>query len=534
MLNLRQNGNQLAGINLNMVKNNGLFWIGIFLYCLTISLIFLLICTKSSPLYPLNDWVDSNIYFTMGKGMMNGAIPYRDLFEVKGPLLYLIHGLAYLISNTTFLGVYIFEVNAFSIFLYYCHKTILLFMNIKYSIISLPLIAAIILNTKAFSHGDSAEEFCLPFIAISLFHLMNYFRNVYPNPMNNGLLLINGCIAGCILWIKFTVLGFWLGWIFAISIQPLLSRQYFGVLKSWTVFLGGMFLATLPWLVYFGMNNSIIVWLETYLYITPVYYSAKASFLEMLGRMTTQFVFGLASNPILGLLLIIGIIAFTLDKRFVGDRLTKTGYLSCIVLLAYGTYGGGRGYIYYFLIFSPFVLLGFIAIMDTLRTKYDGAVTMKKAAMIALIIVLTALPLTLNFNHNTYMLGVDKQELFQYRFAAAMSETEGKTLLNYGRLDLGLYTVTNVTPNVRFFFKPNIDHARFPLIMDEQNRYIKERSIDYVVTVISASQDSHKLNIPYLYENYELVMEYDSKLFQDTIRWGNEFIDAKYLLFRIK
>ena len=85
--------------------------------CSLLSLGFLLITTKSSPLYPINDWVDPHAFFTMGKGMMNGLVPYRDLFEQKGPLLYLIYGIGYLINNTNFLGVFILEVLFFTIFL---------------------------------------------------------------------------------------------------------------------------------------------------------------------------------------------------------------------------------------------------------------------------------------------------------------------------------------------------------------------------------------------------------------------------------
>ena len=531
---MRQYCKKFEGLNQSILNKDCITWFGILLYCLAISLLFLLICTKSSPLYPFNDWVDANIYFTMGKGMMNGLIPYRDLFEQKGPLLYLIHGLGYLISNTTFLGVFVLEAIAFAIFLYFCHKIILLFLDIRYSIMSLPLIAAIVLNTKAFSHGDSAEEFCLPLIAISLFYLINYFRTVYPNPMNNRWVLINGCIAGCVLWIKFSLLGFWLGWVFSISMLPLLNREYLRMFKSWVFFLCGMVLATLPWIIYFGVNDAIIDWLGTYIYANTAYYSAKLSCLETLGFVTTQFLIGLALNPLLGLLLTIGILAFTLDKRFIRERLNKIGLLSCMVLLVFCSYGGGTGYIYYFLIFSPFVILGVVVIMDLLRTKCDNVIPFKESVVSVAIIILVLFSLTLKFNHNTYMLGMDRQELFQYRFAAVMNGTKDNTLLNYGRLDLGLYTVTNITPNIRFFYKPNIDYTRFPIIMDEQNRYIEERSIDYIVTVINASQDSHKLNIPYLYDNYELIMEYDSKLFQDSIRWGNEFVDAKYLLFRIK
>ena len=49
--------------------------------------------------------VDGNAFFTMGKGMFNGKVPYKDLFEQKGPLLYLIYGIGYLISHDTLLGV---------------------------------------------------------------------------------------------------------------------------------------------------------------------------------------------------------------------------------------------------------------------------------------------------------------------------------------------------------------------------------------------------------------------------------------------
>ena len=47
--------------------------------------------------------------------MFNGKVPYKDLFEQKGPLLYLIYGIGYLISHDTFLGVYLLEVISYTI-----------------------------------------------------------------------------------------------------------------------------------------------------------------------------------------------------------------------------------------------------------------------------------------------------------------------------------------------------------------------------------------------------------------------------------
>ena len=52
------------------------------------SLLFITICSKSSFLYPMNDWVDTQCFFTVGKAMVNGKVLYADIYEQKGPLLY--------------------------------------------------------------------------------------------------------------------------------------------------------------------------------------------------------------------------------------------------------------------------------------------------------------------------------------------------------------------------------------------------------------------------------------------------------------
>lgn len=98
---------------------------------------------------------------------------------------------------------------------------------------------------------------------------------------------------------------------------------------------------------------------------------------------------------------------------------------------------------------------------------------------------------------------VKKEELVQYQFAEIINQKPQATLLNYGFLDGGFYTVTGITPNIKYFHKPNIAYENYPIIMDEQNRYIKEIVIDFVVIKVAKEEDS--LEIPYLYENYKKV-----------------------------
>ena len=81
-----------------------------------IAAIALVLCSKSSPLYVLNDWMDANIFFTMGKSMFRGKVLYRDVFDHKGPVLYFLYGLASLIDYTGFTGVLVVEIIAFAFF----------------------------------------------------------------------------------------------------------------------------------------------------------------------------------------------------------------------------------------------------------------------------------------------------------------------------------------------------------------------------------------------------------------------------------
>lgn len=494
-------------------------------YCIFVSVIFLLICTKSSPMYPFNDWVDSNAFFTMGKGMMNGKVLYRDLFEQKGPLLYFIHGLSYLISNRTFLGVFIFEVFSFSIFLFYCHKIILLFLKSKYSFISLPLIGAIVLNLKNFTHGDSAEEFCVPLLAISLYYLINYFNNIYPSPISYKWLFINGIVAGNILWIKYSLLGFWLGWILMIYISMIKTKYYFKAIAGSMIFLLGMIVVTIPWIIYFGVNKAILDWLDTYILINIRSYARSLTLLERIVFIIYNISWNIINNAVFGILCCISIASLILSKKFVKSKLGKISLVVCSFLLALGVYGGGQGFIYYFLIFSPFVVLGFIVILDFMKLKYDHIITNVVSTIIIIISLIIIVPVTLYYNQNTYMLKLDKEELVQYKFASIINKTDNATLLNYGYLDEGFYTTTGITPNIRFFQKQNIYYSKYPLNIDEQNRYIKDKEIEFVVIRQKASGNVANVDIPYLFENYELIKE------QKQVFEGYNF---NYLLFRKK
>lgn len=176
-----------------------------------LSAVVLALCSKSSPLYAFNDWMDANIFFTMGRSMLGGRVLYRDVFDHKGPVLYLLYGLAGLVGGTDFRGVLVLEIIAMTSFLCTGLRTAELLAGRRLSVWWMALPAAGMAASRAFSHGGSAEELLLPFLAAALFSLVRALHSPTAKPLR--AVCVQGLLAGCALWLKYTVLGFYLAWV---------------------------------------------------------------------------------------------------------------------------------------------------------------------------------------------------------------------------------------------------------------------------------------------------------------------------------
>lgn len=82
-----------------------------------------------SPLHNTYGHIDSAWFFMCGKAWMNGLVPYVDFADSKGPMLWLIYGLGYLISPLNFNGLYYLSCIYFTAILYICYRMALLFLD---------------------------------------------------------------------------------------------------------------------------------------------------------------------------------------------------------------------------------------------------------------------------------------------------------------------------------------------------------------------------------------------------------------------
>lgn len=102
---------------------------GIIVCLLIWSIISQLFVNLDSPLHYSFGHIDSTWFYMCGKAWINGMIPYVDFSDSKGPLLWLIYGIGYLIDPIGFKGVYLLACIYYTCVLWVCYKIALIFFN---------------------------------------------------------------------------------------------------------------------------------------------------------------------------------------------------------------------------------------------------------------------------------------------------------------------------------------------------------------------------------------------------------------------
>lgn len=460
-----------------------------------ISLIFLTIGSKNSPLYLINDWYDAQAFMTMGKGILNGLIPYKDLFEQKGPILYFIYALANLVSTKSFIGVFIIEVISFTTFLVFIRKTINLFFNDKYSIPTLMILSFLILMLKPFGHGGSAEELCLPIFAYSIYSMLKYLKT---DRLTNKEIFINGLMAGIILWIKYTLLGFHFILAATYFFVYLSKKEYKKAITSCIIYLLGMFSITIPVLLYFIVNGGSEYLFDVYFLKNMTSYSNMDSTFK---KITTAFGllgFNIVTNIPFLLFILIPLIFYTRKKLNFRVKYSKTIIFIAILFMGLGTFIGGTNYFYYSFIIAPFMVLG-VLMLNRILTHFNIRTNSIRVFSVFLLLV-TAL---LEFSPNIEYTHRKHDDYAQFVFGDIIKESKDKTLINYGSLDGGFYFTADSLPECYYFMKNNFSYENFPEMYEEQKRYVLQNRPHFVVS---------RTNFLFLSENnYTLIKSFRQK-----------------------
>lgn len=203
---------------------------------------------------------DASWFFTCGKAWMEGMTPYIDFADSKGPLLWLIYGIGYLLSPTSYHGVFWLSVVAYTITFHFIWLIARLFLDRKESALVLSVMP-FFLFFITYHNEVRAEDFCMPSICggILLTCRMLCSSDSIGGGYRSSAFWLGFCMA-CALLIKWNIF-FMMGGM-AIAVTIISFRQH----KASVIIFGllGMGLAVLPFVIDFLIAGNFTAFIQEY------------------------------------------------------------------------------------------------------------------------------------------------------------------------------------------------------------------------------------------------------------------------------
>lgn len=473
----------------------------------------IILCTKSSPLYLINDWVDTQSYYTMGKGIFNGKALYKDLFEQKGPVFYLIYGIGYLINIHNLYGAYFMEGVFASLTFIFAYKIANMYLSEKMSVVAVFILPVLIFNKSFMRYGGSCEEFLTALIMMSFYFFMQVF-----NEKGDSVkyMYLNGLLGGIVLMMKFNVSIFFGGLGLCVYIMHLINKDYKLLIQNIISTALGAFTIILPVLIWLAVSGSLTDFMEVVSFNSK--YSPVSLDLTGIYKTTVNIINSWNNNWFCSFVSIGGISAFIFVKNF-GKKIGGIGIALSFLLVSYGAYA--YTYLsYYYMALCGFTIFGIIGLLYIFE-KHGITICKNTLPAAAVMCIVLSAHYNGNFKETkpftNYVTAQDTFALIMH------TESDEPTLLNYGFLDGGFYTAADIVPNVRFFQRQNISESDYPLNMQVQRNAIQNKEIEFVVVRRKTSDGEETLS--QLIDNYEMIASKQQYF---------EGIDFTYYLYKVK
>ena len=400
------------------------------LFLILSAVLIITIASTSSPLFPLNPWDDANCFLTVGRGIIKGLVPYRDLYEQKGPVLYLVHALCSLVPGKSFTGVWILECVMASVFAVFSWKTVKLFVNPSAVCTGLvPLSLSVIYTMRLFNFGDSAEELCFPLLGIVLYYALKAIKTEDNLPqLKEGF--ICGIIAGILFWTKYTFTAFIAAYCLLIIIYSIARREFKKLFSLIGLFLAGAAAASVPVILYFAVNNAHGDLFTSYFYNNMFLYNSGSHTsgiysIPVIKNIVIPFVilYKLGKEYIsLGIILILAIIgAVVIERRYRLRAIILFAFTFLITAMAtfpriYYIYY----YAYIFMFYLPFILIMFVRLEGFIESKLKNRKKLLPIFVGTICAVTVAVMLIRS--KNNYLLLKPAKDIPQFKFAEEINK----------------------------------------------------------------------------------------------------------------
>lgn len=248
------------------------------LYCILLAMVGLSLYSYSTLpfLYKGLNWYDSSIFQVIGRGWAHGQLPYVNLWDNKGPIIYLIDALGYMLTGSS-LGIVFIQLTALSLSLMVIRRIFLRGFSQKQSCLLLLLpVMSLVFNGWI---GNHVEEYALPLLSLSYLLVLKWLdaveqrRSVSHPPVYAFIYGLT--LSFCLLTRLTNVVGV-AACVLVILLFLIRHRQWSNLGRNAILFILGFITLTLPFVVYFWYKGALYEMIEASL-LFNVKYFANAS-----------------------------------------------------------------------------------------------------------------------------------------------------------------------------------------------------------------------------------------------------------------
>lgn len=321
--------------------------------------------TSTSPVVEKFFKDDSAIFQVVGRAWARGKLPYVDIFDHKGPLLFAINAVGYKMgigSSGILLLQWLFCVLTFG----FIYKTARLHFKVGISI-GITLLSYLVLAVT-YSQGNLSEEYSLLFIVVPLYLSMRYFKKINLEKEKNiehppiyafwyGLSFMaivlmrmtNAIVICCIVFVVLCVL--------------LCKKSWKNLAYNVMAFMIGAVICFLPFAVYFWIKGA----LGEMCYATFLYnflYASGSNIFTVDGDGWNKIAFAVMTEILLFVCSIFHVWTTEKKKDILGIFSLLLSVTTAVLLFRMNRY------VHYYMITMPYFVIAVI-MLDDLKKNID-------------------------------------------------------------------------------------------------------------------------------------------------------------------
>lgn len=467
------------------------------IFCILISFLFLTIFSANSFLYEMNPWTDENWFITMANGILSGKVPYKDLYEQKGPLIFFLFTFATIFKNAYF-GVFLIELLFFTLFMICTYKLARKFLKVGLSLISMILLLILIGSSQFYYYGGgSVEEFSLPIIMWLMLKVYEYI--VEKKTLTKKASFIIGILISVIFWSKYSILILPALFLLTYLISSLLRKEYKQLLTNVSImFAGFMIVSILVIFIFWGLS-ALSDLFQAYFYDNLIRYKviANNSLLSFIKSNLVHFI-------LCGLSIVLVLLKYRLK-----------GIIYCTIYLIYILSFTIMGFLFYY--FLPMVIFEYIFIVLFFERIFNLKIIKKTARFIKSIVLLFCVVFVFLFSFSLSssikLLNYDRDDYMQLLIADDIKslDLDSPTLLCYKMYDHGFYAISNIVPEEKFYALNNFTIEQYPELYESFDKAVSEGHSDLLIVFY----DDYIENQELFDKQYNIYKIYDNKTYNN-------------------